>query len=125
MRTHEREILIYYNPRASAHKKVIALAKGMGVPVRTFTFEQAPSTSTSWQQIIAALDIHPKQLLNKADPYYQEHIRGCDFSEECWIKVIQNNPELIKAPIALRGNKAILCEQATDIYKLQQENAKV
>jgi len=79
MRTHEREILIYYNPRASAHKKVIALAKGMGVPVRTFTFAQAPSTSTS--------------------------------------------SELIKAPIALRGYKAVLCEQATDVYKLQQEDS--
>ncbi len=123
MRTHEREILIYYNPQASSHKKVLALARSMGIPVRAYTFEQAPSTTTSWQQIIRALDMHPKSLLNKADPYYQENIRGCDFSEECWLNIISKNPNLIKAPIALRGTRAVLCEQGSEIYALGKVHA--
>ena len=62
--------------------------------------------------------MHPKELMNKADPYYQTHLRGKDFSKENWIKVIEKNPELIKAPIAIRGHKAILCNSAPDVYKL-------
>ncbi len=120
MKTHQREILIYYNADKASHKKVIALARSMGIPVRTYTFEQAPSTTTSWQQIIRTLKLHPKELLNKADPYYQENIRGCDFSEACWLNIIQKNPHLIKAPIALRGNRAVLCEQGSEIFSLGQ-----
>jgi len=118
MKTNPRELLIYYNPESSAHRRTVAYAQTLSRYVRAYSFEQAPSTETSWQQILQALDIHPKELLNKAHPYYQEHIRGCEFDEACWIKVIQNNPDLLRAPIAIRGKRAILCLNATDILKL-------
>lgn len=110
--------MIYYNPESSAHRRTVAYAQSLSRYVRAYSFEQAPSTETSWQQILQALGMPPKELLNKAHPYYQQHIRGCEFDEACWLKVIQNNPDLLKAPIAIRGKRAILCLNATDILKL-------
>ena len=121
MKIHNREIMIYYNPESSGDKKTVAYAKSMVSHVKSYAFAKSPSTHTSWQMIIQYLGMHPKQLLNKAHPYYQEHIRGRDFDKECWLKIIWNNPELIKAPIAVRGNKAILCINPTDIYKLTDQ----
>ena len=118
MKTNRRELLIYYNPESSAHRRTVAYAQTVSRYVRAYSFDQAPSTDTSWQQILYALDIPPKNLLNKAHPYYQAHIRGREFDEESWIKVIQNNPDILRAPIAIRGKKAILCQNATDILKL-------
>ena len=125
MKTHQREILIYYNPNSSADRKTVAHAQGMVKHVRTYSFQQAPSTGTSWQQIIDALGMHPKKLLNKAHPYYQANIRGRDFDYESWVKVIQNNPDLLLAPIAIRGHKAILCLNSTDIYKLTAQSTAI
>jgi len=126
MKTHAREIQIYYNPESSTHRSTIAYAKSVARHIKSYAFHQTPSTGTSWQQIIKALDLEdPKMLLNKADPYYQEHLRGRDFSEECWIKIIQKNPDLIKAPIAMRGNRAIICSTPTDIYKLTETKLPV
>jgi arsenate reductase len=62
--------------------------------------------------------MHPKELMNKAHPYYQANIRGKEFTDEDWLNVIKYNPSLLKAPIAIRGDKAVLCTNATDIYKL-------
>jgi arsenate reductase len=118
MKTHRREILIYYNPESSNDRKTVAHAQGLSPHIRTFAFGQAPSTGTSWQQILGALDLHPKELMNKAHPYYQQHIRGKSFNEQDWVNVIMHNPSLLRAPIAMRGNKAVLCNSATDIYKL-------
>ena len=73
--------------------------------------------------ILRSLDVHPKDLLNKAHPYYQENIRGREFDEEDWLTVLAKNPELIKAPIAVRGRRAILCNNPTDIYKLTAPSA--
>jgi len=67
--------------------------------------------------------VHPKDLMNKAHPYYQKHIRGREFDKESWLKIIQYNPDLIKAPIAMRGNRAILCTNPTDIYKLMEPSS--
>ncbi len=118
MKTHHREILIYFNPESSNDRKTVAHAQSLVPHVRTYSFEKAPSTGTSWQQIIKSLDLHPKDLMNKAHPYYQANIRGREFNEEDWVNVIKFNPAILKAPIAMRGKKAILCTSATDIYKL-------
>jgi arsenate reductase len=118
MKTHQREILIYYNPDSSNDRKTVAHAQGLTSHVRTYSFDKAPSSGTSWQQILKALDMHPKELMNKAHPYYQANIRGKEFTDEDWLNVIKYNPSLLKAPIAIRGDKAVLCTNATDIYKL-------
>lgn len=118
MKTHRREIQIYYNPESSSDRRTIAHAQGLSIHIKTYSFDKTPSTGTSWQMILSSLDVHPKELLNKAHPYYQQHIRGRDFDRESWIKVLRYNPELIKAPIAIRGNRAIICTNPTDIYKL-------
>ncbi|MBR9922404.1 MAG: glutaredoxin [Bacteroidetes bacterium] len=123
MKTHKREILIYYNPESSSDRKTVAHAQGLVTHVRTFSYAQAPSNGTSWQQILWALNMDPKLLLNKAHPYYQSNIRGRDFDHESWGKVLQRNPDIIKAPIAIRGKRAIQCLTATDIYKLYMVEA--
>lgn len=118
MKTNSREILIYYNPESSGDKKTVAHAKGVASHIKTYSYSKAPSTGMSWQMILNALREEPKELLNKAHPYYREHIKGKEFDAECWIKVLKNNPQMIKAPIAVRGNRVILCQNATDIYRL-------
>ena len=118
MKTHPNEILIYYDSNSSSDRKLIAHAKSTGFKVRSYCHSQAPSTTTSWKTILESLDVHPKDLLNKAHPYYQEKIRGKEFDSIGWLNVIKNNPQLMKSPIALKGNKAIVCNTPTDIYKL-------
>lgn len=118
MKTHHREILIYYNPESSNDRKTVAHAQSLVPHVLTYSFDKTPSTGKSWQHIIMALKLHPKQLMNKAHPYYQEHLAGKEFNDADWLNILMNNPTLIKAPIAIRGNKAVLCVNSTDIYQL-------
>lgn len=118
MKTHIREILIYFNPHSPADRKTVAFAQSISRHVRAYAYSQAPSSPTSWQQILQMIGVHPKELLNKAHPYYQAHIRGRDFDEESWVKIIMKNPDLLKAPIAIRGRRAIQCCSPTDILKL-------
>lgn len=125
MKTHKREILIYYNPESSSDRKTVAHAQSVVAHIRSYSYSNSPSSSTSWMQILHSLDIDPKELLNKAHPYYQENIRGREFNDESWIKILQNNPEIIKSPIAVRGKKAIVCNTPTDIYKLTDRQAPV
>jgi len=120
MKTHTREILIYYDPESSPHRKTVAYAQSVVSHVKAYSFEKNPSTSSSWQMIIKSMGRHPKELMNKAHPYYQAHIRGREFSRESWINILQKNPQLLRAPIAVRGDRVILCESPTDIYKLME-----
>ncbi len=118
MNSHPREITIFYNSTSDTDRKTIALASSMSKPIKSFDHSKNTTSSTVWQMIIHNLDRSPKMLLNRADPYYQANIRGRDFDEEGWINILQKNPGLIKSPIAISGNRVIVVETPTDIYKL-------
>jgi len=118
VKTNNREILIYYNQGSSSDRKTIAHAKAVSQHIRSYDFKSAPSTDTSWQMILKSLNIHPKDLMDKSKPYYRANIKGKDFDKEGWLKVLRRHPDLIKAPIAIRGNRAVLCINPTDIYQL-------
>ncbi len=118
MKTYGNELRILYNPNSSPDKKTIAHARSTGSKVLTFEFGKSRSTTTGWKQLLGYLGAHPKELLNKAHPYYQQNIKGKEFDEHGWLNILQNNPELIKHPIAIKGNKAIFCLTPTDVYKL-------
>lgn len=118
MKTHQRELLIYYNPSSSSDRKTIAHAKGTGHRVITYEHGKSRSTTTVWKLLLKALDKHPKELLNKAHPYYQANIKGKEFNMHGWLNILQNNPDLIRHPIAMKGTRAIFCETPTDIYKI-------
>lgn len=118
MKTHPREILIYYNSSSSSDRKTIALAQSTGQKIRTIEHAKTHSTTTSWKVLLKSLDKHPKELMNKAHPYYQKNIKGKEFNMHGWLNILQNNPNLIKHPIAVNGTKAIMCKTPTDIYRL-------
>jgi hypothetical protein len=56
MRTHDREILIYYDPGNSTARATVAYARGLSPHVKTYAYQQTPSNGTSWRQIILALE---------------------------------------------------------------------
>ena len=118
MRTHRREILIYYNSSSSSDRKTIALARSTGHRIITYEHHKANSTTTGWRLLLKSLDKHPKELMNKAHPFYQNNIKGKEFNMHGWLNILQNNPDLIKHPIALKGKRAIICQTPTDIYRL-------
>jgi len=118
MKTHNNEILIYCDPNSSVDKKVLAYARTLSPHVKEMDYNQTPMTASMMRTVLIEMELRPKDLLNRAHPYYQEHIKGRDFNYEGWLNILTRNPELIKAPIAIRGKKVVLCDNPTNIYQL-------
>ena len=116
--TSTSEIKIYYNQNDEKAKKALIYALSMSSNVQTFDIEKTRRTGTIWRNILAKLNKSPKDLLDKSKPYYQKNIKGRDFEDRDWIYLLMNNPGLVRSPIAIRGNKAIILDNPTDIYKI-------
>jgi arsenate reductase len=112
------EITLYYNPGCSKAKKAIAYAHSIANSVFAVEYRSSARTGTIWENVLKQLKLTPKELMDKSKPYYQQNIRGRDFDERDWLSVLMMNPDLIRSPIAIRGNKAMILDNPTDIYKL-------
>ncbi len=118
MKIHEEEILLYYDPTMSVAKKALAYARSISSSVNAMEYHKVPFTPTVWRQILEMLKLEPKAIVNKSNPYYQKHLKGRSFSLDDWINILTHNPDLIRAPIAIKGDHAVLVDNPTDIYRL-------
>jgi arsenate reductase len=73
---------------------------------------------TGWRSILDKLKLRPKDLLNRAHPDYQNKIAGKTWDDEGWLNILIRNPHLLKAPIAIKREKAVLCISPNDILRL-------
>ena len=112
------ETLLFLKSDCSKSKKVFAYAKSISNQVNVIDLLKTKSTGTLWENILSKLNMSPKELLDKSSPYYQANIRGRDFEERDWTNLLMNNPSLIRGPIVIKGNKARLIDNPTDIYRM-------
>ncbi len=120
MKTHDREILLFYHPESTSDRKTLANALSLTKHIKAFDFSKVSTSGMNWLSILDGLSMHPKDLLNKAHPYYRDHIKGKEFDDEGWVTVLSKNPDLIKFPIAIRGSRKLVCQRPTDILQMLQ-----
>jgi arsenate reductase len=112
-------IMLYYVPDCPKAKKALVYAKSISSGVMQIDLTKSFGTPTIWRQVFSSLGKTPKQVLNKSLPEYQAMYRGREMSMEDWINVIRHTPGLIRSPIAIRGNRGVILDNPTDIYRLQ------
>jgi arsenate reductase len=118
MKLHPNEMVFCYHHDSAMSRQTLALARARCSHINELEYSKKMFTKTIWRDVLGMLQLRPKDLLNKANRQYQADIRGRDFDEEGWLDVLTENPGLIKAPIAIWRNKAVLCKQPSDILKL-------
>lgn len=79
---------------------------------------KTPLTGTQIAEIANRLGLDVKDLINQDHPAYAKKFEQSKLSSDDWIKMIKQNPEIMKQPIALRGDLTILVETPSDIIKI-------
>ncbi|MGD1841113.1 MAG: arsenate reductase family protein [Thermonemataceae bacterium] len=67
--------------------------------------------------LVERLQIQPCELLNCADPFFQKNLSKQMTTEEV-AELLVAHPHLLKYPVALYNGQAVICQTATDIFKL-------
>jgi arsenate reductase len=122
--TSERLITLYYSSNSRRAKLTLAYAKSEGLPVQEIDILKTPLTGMQLVALAERLGIKVKDLVNQNHPAFKAKfkakLKGHDFelSSDDWIKMIRHNPEIMKQPIALRGDITILVETPSDIIKI-------
>jgi arsenate reductase len=116
--TSNSQITLFYNAKSDRAKQTLAYAKAEGLPIQEIDILKTELTGTQIVELAERLHLKVKDLVNQNHPSYESRFEHHDFSTNDWIKMIQNNPEIMKQPIALRGEITILVETPTDIIKI-------
>jgi len=114
------QINLYYHPEHRLAKKCIAIANANKAKVLAIDISKTRVSQTDWSEIARLLDVSVIELLDLEHEYIISKFgKTPDVDEFSALKIIQNNPEVIHSPIALRKDKVVVADTARDILKLQ------
>ena len=116
--TSERQITFYYSSKSKRAKQALAYAQTEGLPIQKIDILKTPLTGTQIAELSDRLGILVKDLVNQDHPSFKTKFEPMELSTNDWIKLIQHHPDILKQPIALRGDLTILVETPTDIIKI-------
>ncbi len=116
--TSDKQITLFYSSKSVRAKQTLAYAKAEGLPIQEIDILRTRLTGTQIAELADRLHIEIKDLVNQEHPSYISRFEHHNFSDDDWIKMIRHNPQIMKQPIALRGDVTILVDTPTDIIKI-------
>ncbi|MDQ3536326.1 MAG: hypothetical protein M3421_11945 [Bacteroidota bacterium] len=116
-----REITLYYKPAIKKDKNTYVMASQITPHIREIDVFKDTPTETQLMTILAQLGIDVEDMIERESEVYKEQYEGKSFNVEGWIKILVQNPDMIKTPIAIKGNRAMLIETPSNILDLDPD----
>lgn len=134
MELSNREILMYYKPRVKKDHNTYLLAKQVTPHIHDIDVYKNKITETQLLEVLEKLNVAVENLVERESDVYKEKYAGKDLDKKTWISALVHNPDMIKTPIVLTKNKALLIETPSNVLgldpfdgydKLERENRGV
>lgn len=115
---HNRKISLYYHRESTLGKKVLAYLSASGLKMLSIDLAATPVTETQWAEITKNIDISPAELLDRTNPKFKKlELDGSELSDNDWLRILKENPELIRYPIVIVADKYYVIRSPEDVYQ--------
>jgi polyphosphate kinase len=109
---------IYHNPRCSKSRAGLQYLEEKGYDIEIKKYLTEGLTETELKDIIAKTGQKPNFFVRIHEKEYIENYQGKEFSDDEWIKILTENPKLLRRPIVVNGNKAVLANPPENIEEI-------
>ncbi len=100
---------IYHNTRCRKSRGGLQYLEEKGIKPEIVEYlKDKPFTEESLKEILNKLGLTPQNLIRTQETDYKLNYKGKHHSEKEWIKILVENPKLIRRPIIEKGDKAVL-----------------
>lgn len=101
-------IRIYHNPKCRKSREGLQYLQEQGVEFNLVEYLKKPFTEKELETLLVKLNLKPEELVRKQEEYYRKNLRGKQFNDHEWIRILVENPKLIMRPVVEREYKAVI-----------------
>jgi len=110
---------IYHNSRCRKSREGLQYLEKKGIKPDIIEYlKDEAFTFDSLKNVIQKLGVNPKDVIRTQEADYKSNYKGKDFSDDEWIKILVENPKLIRRPIIIKGEKAVIGDVVENIDDL-------
>ena len=111
-------IKIYHNPQCKKSRAGLEYLRGKVVEFEIVEYLKHTLTEEELKKLLIKLNVKPEEMVRTQEEYYKKNLKGKQFNEYEWIKIIAQNPKLLKRPIIESQYKAVWGDPAENIDHL-------
>ena len=111
-------ITIYHNPRCKKSRAGLEYLKNKGVEFKIREYLKEPLTEEELKDLLMKLNKKPQEMIRTQEAVYKQNFKGKEFTDDEWVKIIVENPKLLKRPVVVKDNKAVWGDPAENIEEL-------
>jgi len=111
-------IEIYHNPRCKKSRAGLEHLKQKGVEFKIVEYLKEPISEKAFKEILTKLNKRPQEMIRTQEEIYKKDFKGKNFTDEEWIKIMVENPKLIKRPIVVKDYKAVWADPPEEMDAL-------
>ena len=98
---------IYHNNRCKKSRAGLQYLQEKGLEPEIIEYLKTPLTEKEFEVILMKLNKVPFEMIRTQEAIYKSDFKGKNFNDDEWIKIIIENPKLLKRPIIETKHKAV------------------
>lgn len=111
-------IKIYHNPRCRKSRAGLKYLEGKGVEFELVEYLKNGITEEELKDVLIKMNVNPTEIIRTQEDIYKKQFKGKNFTDEEWVKILVENPKLIKRPLIVKGYKAVWADPLENMEKL-------
>ncbi len=109
---------IYHNPRCKKSREGLQFIRDNRLDAQIIDYIKNPISESELKEIVMKLGKRPVEIVRTQEEYYRKNLKGRKFTDDEWIKILIENPKLIKRPIVVEKHKAVIAQPPENINQL-------
>ena len=111
-------IKIYHNPRCKKSRAGLKHLEEKKAEFEVVEYLKDPLDEKALKDILTKMNIKPAELVRTQEEYFRKELKGLNLNDGEWIKILVENPKLIRRPIVEGKYKAVIGDPAENIDQL-------
>ncbi|MCF8365279.1 MAG: arsenate reductase (glutaredoxin) [Bacteroidales bacterium] len=100
-------ITIYHNSRCKKSRAGLSRLEEKGVDFEVKNYMKDGISAEELKDILIKMNVSPHEMIRTREADYKNKLKGKNFTDEEWIKIMIEEPRLIKRPIVVKKYKAV------------------
>lgn len=111
-------MIIYHNPKCRKSRAGLDYLKSKGGEFEIREYIREGISVEELKSIAEKLGVKPFELVRMQEEFYKENLKGRDLTDEEWLQILTEYPKLIRRPIVVKGENAVLADPPEKIDAL-------
>lgn len=109
---------IYHNPRCKNSRKGLQYLQEKGLAFELVNYFENPFTPETLKSLLMKLNLKPSEVLRTQEDVYKHELKGRNFTDEEWIRIIIENPKLLQRPVVEGKYRAVIAQPPEKIEEV-------